>query len=227
MSIRSQSGKAPQPSGNRDAYRDTFLIDAHRLLVLGYARMRPEERQMTEEEIITEDLVKAINELIEGSEGKRWMQRYIAADNHPVGSPNRKGKRRPRVDIEIVQLQGRRPRFHFESKRLGKSPHTVGKYLGKDGLGCFLEAQYARDSDQGGMLGYVQAGSCEKWARRIENSLLKNPQRHGMLLSTGWEPCRIIDELQYTYRTQHKRPSLGRPIRVYHTLLLFYDPGLS
>jgi hypothetical protein len=94
--------------------------------------------------------VKAINELIEGSEGKRWMQRYIATDNHPVSSPHRKGKRRPRVDIEIVQLQGSRPRFHFESKRLGKRPHTVDKYLGKDGLGCFLEAQYARESDQGG-----------------------------------------------------------------------------
>jgi hypothetical protein len=226
MSIHSQSGKAPQPSGNRNAYLDTFLIDAHRLLVLGYARMRPEKRQTTEEEIITEDLVTAINEMIEGSEGKRWMQRYIATDNHPVSSPHRKGKRRPRVDIEIVQLQGRRPRFQFESKRLGKSPYTVAKYL-EDGLRRFLEAQYARESDQGGMLGYVQVGSCDKWANQIEKSLLKNRQGYKMPRSTSWEPCRIIDELKYTYRTQHDRPSLGRPIRVYHTLLLFYGPGAS
>jgi hypothetical protein len=227
MSIRSQSGKAPQPSGNRDTYLDTFLIDAHRLLVLGYARIRPEERQTTEEEIITEDLVKAINDLIEGSEGKRWMQRYIATDNLPVSSPHRKGKRRPRVDIEIVQLRGRRPRFHFESKRLGKRPHTVAEYLGKDGLGCFLDAQYARESEHGGMLGYVQAGSCDKWANQIKESLLKNRQGYKIFRSTSWEPYRIIEELQYTYRTQHDRPSLGRPIRVYHTLLLFYGPGSS
>jgi hypothetical protein len=118
-----------------------------------------------------------------------------------------------------------RPRFHFEAKRLGPK-NRVGAYLGKDGLGCFVTAQYARESDEAGMLGYVQNDTCDAWVRKIESSLHKNRARHRMVKGTSWEPCSVIDELSNSYLTRHNRPTLG-PIRVYHTLLLFCQPCTS
>jgi hypothetical protein len=97
-------------------------------------------------------------------------------------NPPRKAKRRPRIDIEILYVKrGPRPRFQFEAKRLGLENH-VGDYLGKEGLGCFETGQYARDSDDAGMLGYVQKDTCDGWAGKIERSLHKDRVKHHLEL---------------------------------------------
>jgi hypothetical protein len=87
----------------------------------------------TEEEVITEELVVAIKDAIEAPGAASWMQRYEVVDDIRVRHPKKRGKKRPRVDIEITNMRpGRRPRFHFEAKRLGKG-HAVGQYVGRTG----------------------------------------------------------------------------------------------
>src|ERR1700680_834082 len=119
MSIAAKSATQPGPSASRGDYRASFLRGAHRLIARGHARMKPESQSKVAEEVISEKLFIAINEIIEGPGAERWINRYHAADDVRVPHPKRKGKRRPRVDIEIANVKtGPRPRLHFEAKRL-------------------------------------------------------------------------------------------------------------
>jgi len=221
MSVASKLRKESGTSANRSDYRASFLRDAHRLIARGYARMTPSLLSKTEEEVVTEELVGAINEQIEAPGADTWMQRYDVVDDVHVRHPKRKGKKRPRVDIEILNVRpGRRPRLHFEAKRLGRR-HSVGQYVGRKGLGCIIAADYAREDDDAGMLGYVQSGTCDAWAPKLEKKLLENRKDHHLVDGSVWETSALTPELTHVFRTQHNRPSLARPVDVYHTLLLF------
>jgi hypothetical protein len=207
-------------SGIRPTYLDKFVKDAHRLVAMSYDRIHPRRLRKTQEEVITQRIVDEINAMID-SGAEKWMQRYYVSDNPPISGRGRYGKDRKKVDIEIVLTRHiPRPRFHFEAKRLGPEK-GVPRYLGIDGLGCFTTGEYASGSDEAGMLGYVQSDACPDWAKKIEASLAKRPERYDVVKGTTWEPHGIITALPYSYRTRHERPSLGRSVWVYHTLLLF------
>lgn len=173
MSITSKSRATPGTSAYGSDYRVRFLRNAHRLIARGYGRMRPSSFSETEEEVLTEELVVAIKGAIEASGAASWMQRYEVMDDLRVRHPEKQGKKRPRVDIEITNIRpGRRPRFHFEAKRLGKG-YAVGQYVGRKGLGCIVAGDYAREHDEAGMLGYVQSSTCVPGPRRSRRSCWK------------------------------------------------------
>ena len=223
MSIRSSTSKVKEASSNRSLYLRAFLRDAHRLIALGYSGTDPTKQKKTVEEFITQRIVEEIIKLIEAKNSPTWMRRYSATDNLPLTYPGKPGKQRPRIDIEILCLSGRpRPRFHFEAKRLGDG-NAVGPYLGPKGIGCFVVAKYARDSDEAGMLGYVQAGTCDSWADKIRQSIANDPAKYAIVAGTDWEAVTIVPGCADSYRTQHDRASLKRVVCVYHTLLLFHD----
>ena len=225
MSIAKQSSKHPGKSANGPDYREGFVRDVHRLIARGYARLTPSQYAKTVEEELTEHLAVAIDDEIMAANSPGWMHRYHVADDVHVRHAKRKGKKRPLVDIEIVDVKSRpRPRFHFEAKRLGKK-NGVGKYVGQSGLGCILSGEYARDSNVAGMLGYVQAGTSADWAPKIEKKLHGNRNKYQMVAGTTWELNSPTTELAEVYRTQHLRPSVARPVVVYHTLLLCCSPS--
>jgi hypothetical protein len=153
----------------------------------------------------------------------KWADRYFITDQAPVNVPNRVGKERPKIDIEVESSECRnRPVFHFEAKRLRRDDsHSVSDYLGSNGLGCFIEERYARTGDEGGMLGYVQSESPRHWAEAIERKLQRDPNNKYRLTDNGaWTPIRLTPALEHTYSTRHNRPAL-RNITIYHTLLDF------
>lgn len=198
----------------------SFIEDAHRLVYLGYQRIGPQNHASTTEEQITELIANEINDLIEAPNAARWMRRYLAIDDRKLSAPGRAGKKRARVDIEIIYLRRYpRPRFHFEAKRLYRSD-SVAEYLGNEGVGCFLNAQYARDSDEAGMLGYVQSDDCDSWANKIRASLERDTAKYGVVGGKSWRAAAIINELRNCYQSDHARSVLGRSICVTHTLLL-------
>ncbi len=224
MSLRSSVNKNPGQTSNRRVYAGAFAIHSHRLVSLGYNSTRPTVTRDTEEEVITQRIVEGVTELIEANGAPAWMKRYTVLDNNPLPNPTRQGNERPRIDIEVRSTRGSpRPRFHFEAKRLLTNSHPTGKYLGPDGLGCFVTEQYAASSDEGGMLGYVQCDTCEKWAGKIEESILADSTKHRLDQQVGWAQQIIIEELEHTYRTLHNRPTKG-VITIYHTLLSFCQP---
>ena len=62
MSISSSSKKKSGKNNNRPAYLQTFIKHVHRLVVAGYKRINPRQQRNTDERVITEKLVWAINE---------------------------------------------------------------------------------------------------------------------------------------------------------------------
>ena len=188
---------------------------------MGYARMNAASFQTEEEPVITGELVLAMNATIESSDSPSWAIRLVVLDDPPVNAPGRTGKRRRRVDIEVVRTQpGKRPRLQFEAKRLHTN-RCVAKYLGGDGMGRFLTGDYAAGHDAAGMLGYVQAGEPCDWADQIENNLRENRKRYSLTDNGDFQPQHLTPSLDHTYRSKHDRATVGKPITIFHTLLRF------
>jgi hypothetical protein len=216
--VNSGSGNVGTPPS---AFRLAFIAKCHRLLALGYNSLDGKALNSAEETVITGLLVQAINGLIEDENSPSWMEPFIANDDPPQNTPGRLGKRRRRIDIEMVQMQkGPRPRFLFEAKRLGKRA-TLKAYLGQDGLNLYARGEYAREQVDAGMLGYVQTEGPALWAEQIRSGLASDPNKHCVEDDGGLIPHPIVTELAFTYRSRHTRAVVGLPITVIHTLLSF------
>lgn len=150
------------------------------------------------------------------------MAHFYLADDPPQNAPGRVGTSRRRVDIEFERGgdRGIRPRLHFEAKRLYQ-PGSVTAYLGEEGLALFIDGEYAVTEDIGGMIGYVQLDAPAVWIERIREGLSTARVRLGFRLPPGLvkhEPDTYPTE---THKSHHDRPSVGRPIMIYHTFLQF------
>jgi hypothetical protein len=214
-----------QPSGstsNASNYRQIFVHQVHQLLQLGFERLTPAAHANEQEPAITGFLVEAINNVLSDC-ARKWMKQFSVHDDPPVNDGIRKGKKRKRVDIRIDSANFRpRARFQFEAKRLSKN-HRVTAYLGSKGLGCFLRGDYAKGEDEAGMLGYVQTGDFGDWGTKIGNELANRPDAYSvdpvLLFSAHSIP---LTKSLMSYRSQHKRSTVGRPIIIVHSLLKFH-----
>jgi hypothetical protein len=139
---------SPYPHGqsdNKNELRRIFIGRVHQLLKLGYDRLNVVQFQASEEPDISGELVHAMQQVCDDPKSEDWVSFFDPHDDPAVYDAVRKGKKRRRVDIRIDSLEDRpRQRFSFEAKRLGKN-NSVGAYLGRKGLGCFLRGDYARD----------------------------------------------------------------------------------
>jgi hypothetical protein len=150
-----------------------------------------------------------------------WAVYFTIHDDPPLNVPGKRGKKRPRVDIEFERVtRGSRPRLRFEAKRLRRN-RDIRQYLGEDGLGCFTSGKYPLTHPEAGMLGYVQSDVETAWAARIKTALRQTPDIYYMAGNNVWEKNHITPQLLYTYRSQHHCQTLGADIHIYHTLLRF------
>jgi hypothetical protein len=137
-----------------------------------------------------------------------------------VHDARRRGKKRLRLDIEIIQSQsGSRPRFRFEAKRLRDAP-SRREYLGVDGLGCFLDGRYAADNEVAGMLGYVQADTIPTHTEALQQLLATDSKKYGVLSGDQWVPTKLATELP-SFRTSHRRNRKLADITIFHSFLDF------
>jgi hypothetical protein len=207
-------------SGNASIFRQAFVIKVHQLLELGYRKLTPTDWSKRKEPAITGELVKMMEEITEDPQWPAFRHFEVHDDPH-INTPGRLGEDRYRLDIKVVSSR-RLPksRFSFEAKRLGKS-HPVAKYLGSKGLGCFLRGDYAAAEDDAGMLGYVQSDVVENWVRKIQGKLEGPHNVFALYNNSTWREYPIRSGPTYTYHTRHNRVTVGRPIDIYHTLLMF------
>jgi len=209
-------------SANTGELRQVFIRRVHQLIKLGYDRMAPKDFQLEEEPAITGELVRRIDEVCDDPRSNDWVTSFSVHDDPPVHSPTRKGKQRCRVDVRLDSSDCRpRQRFSFEAKRLDAT-HSGKKYLGRDGLGCFLWGDYASEEDTAGMLGYVQSGNPQLWAKKIDALLAKSPQSYAVMTECRWEQQTLPAGCEHTYRSRHMRKKPDRPIDVHHILLAFF-----
>ncbi|MDZ7620630.1 MAG: hypothetical protein U1E05_26805 [Patescibacteria group bacterium] len=224
--IERRSHQPSQLSSNADDYDTLFVFQVHRLIKLGYDRLQPQSYAHDQEPAITGDLVLAIDAVLDYP-AEDWMRLYSPHDDPPENEPKRRGrqrrrgKKRKRVDIRVESSQTcPRSRFRFECKRLGPG-HGAKRYLGAEGLGCFLRGDYASREVRAGMLGYVQCHDEQTWADKLKQLLVAEAAAHSVLPGSDWRHEPVIPELPHTYRSDHRRGRGKKPIEVYHTLLRF------
>lgn len=215
-----------RPSGNTtvsDLYRRAFLRNCHRWLAAGYALLDVASLSTAQEPAITGELVRAMKETRLQADAPTWMIRMYVTDDPPVNAPGRLGKQRRRVDIEFERSErGVTYQFHCEAKRLYRSDSVV-EYLGTEGLGMFLAGEYARTEDFGGMIGYVQSESPDKWIGRLKVALTNGSAKYAVQDDRGLQPAGLGPELPQIYQSTHQRTTIGRPILVFHMFMLFAD----
>ncbi len=209
-------------SANGDWYSQAFIRRVHQLLGYGYAELIPANHGGAEEEDITGELVKAVESVLDDVRAPRWIRWFSIHEDSRINDGERQGKRRLKVDIRMdSSLSNPRSRMRFEAKRLG-SKHRSSIYLGSDGIKRFLDGRYARNDDFAGMLGYVQEGSLDDWAAELGNAISRDAKELNLSTSGCWRQHQLTPKLPSTYRSGHERPSVGQPIEIFHTLLLFH-----
>jgi hypothetical protein len=218
-------GSAPTNNVNASTWRQelrwAFVRRCHDLLAMGYARLDPSSLRVAEETEVTGDLVDAIRSVTEDPESPSWVAHYECADDPPLTTPGRKGKRRRRVDLAFVRTQqGPRPRFQVEAKRLYCSA-SLSEYLGSDGLQRILNGDYAAEHPDAGMLGYVQTETPAVWAAKLEERLGQVDGLYAVRRDGEFRQVIVSRRLWHTYRSCHDRSSVGFPVDIYHTLLTF------
>jgi len=226
--MASPSGQSANGTTNRDAYRQSFLRNIHRLLELGYQSLVVKSYTNAEEDDITGDICKRMKELTEENPTEKWMAHFSIHDQdplndrlHPDTGKVRRGKRRPRLDIRLMNNKSMpKPRFCVEAKRLYSS-NSVSGYMDDEGLGAFISGYYADKDDAAGMLGYVQADSVTEWLPKLRKKLLSDtglqPQAKGEL----WPSFQFKGGPANTYLSLHKRVEKMPDLEVYHTFFVF------
>ena len=208
-------------SENAHDYRRAFLSRVHEVLEGGYRRLDPARYATEEEPAITGELRREMKAYLREAAAPPWADNFFVQEEEPVNDGVRKGKSRSRVDIG-VECSTPRPgaSFSFEAKRLARG-YAVGKYLGLEGLGCILCGQYAREDDDAGMIGYVQDDHPVYWAQQIEKSIRQDRAAYEVLGDQWWRAHAFENGPTHVYASTHGRSSVGHPVTVYHSLLLF------
>jgi len=224
MAISGQHKSNINQSDDSIDYEVGFHRNALFLIIAGHKRLTENAVDYSNEEEpnVTGEIVRHTREYIEAPDAYEWTYQYAVHDDPPENDAIRMGKRRKKGDIIVERIQkGRHPRMRFEAKRLKRQGFSVGKYIGKEGLGEFIAGNYAADDDTAGMLGYVQSDDCDYWAMGISETLEKKKQEVGLIEGGRWQKAHF-DDIDHCYKTRHNRPTIKRELLVYHLLLALH-----
>jgi hypothetical protein len=205
------------------AYRMAFVRNCLILIVHAHERLDTHALATAEEPHLTGELVKSARGLIESPEAEPWMEHIEVLDDPPQNTPNRYGKKRPRIDIEFVTTgRGKRPRFLIEAKRLYR-PDSVSEYFASGGLQMFVQGHYAPEWPSAGMLGYVQSGTCAIWLVRLAAGFAHRRTEMGCEDTSELEPAALGDQGLEGVRVSRHQRTLQHlsQVEIFHLLLDF------
>lgn len=201
-------------------YSKQFVRHVHYLINVGFIFARNEISSNCEEETnITGFIKKGIKINLRKPNFPKWGKFYFVSEEEPLDYADKKGKSRPRIDILIETGYNLRSEFYFEAKRLKTPDFPVRKYLGKEGIGCFIDGIYATECFEAGMLGYMQNQNFDYWKNKIKNYTDENASKIFLLKSS--KDIDIIKDFPKEWITKHKRSALNNDILIYHILLDF------
>ena len=202
------------------SFSNAFRIKAHTLISWGYrGAVSRIESDSHEETTITGYISEAINNRLRAFDYPIWCEDFSVKENSPVEKEGCEGKYRPQPDLIIEGNMRGRPQYVFEAKRLKKAGYGIGKYLGEDGLGCFLSGKYAARYDEAALLGYVQSDSPGYWQKEIQDKI--SQKKENLNLFSGPQDTKIANDLPNEWLSVHKRESVNRLISIFHILLDF------
>ncbi|MCB0124469.1 MAG: hypothetical protein KDE58_19570 [Caldilineaceae bacterium] len=213
------------PSPNHfEAFSVAFIEKVHQLIYIGYedslSRIKVVDKKANEENSITGFIVEALNKRKRVfSPSPRWITFFAFHDNSPRESGGRVGSDRPRADI-IIEFNNEpgMPEFFFEAKRLKSGAFSIGQYVGDDGMGCFIDGNYAARYNEAGMLGYIQSDSIGIWQDKAQKKIIQDKIRLNLIESQT--PVNIHSKITHEWLSKHQRnPIESRTIKLYHILL--------
>lgn len=197
----------------RVPYWKAFRQKAHRLLGEGYQAAFGKIRQKEwEEDAITEFIVgQTRNRLDELKWTSFGYFNFEVQEQFPVNRQGRHGKNRQKIDIVIrCPQQGNATAvFAFEAKRLRVNGFPIGLYTGDEGMGCFLNDEYAENMPEAAMVAYFQDKDASHWEKQLRTKLSKT-----ILLKS----VSIESTLPVEFKSEHTRSS-GNEIGIYHIFL--------
>ena len=202
------------------AYSASFRLHAHLLLAWGYEQAKLQFNTEDEEEI-TDILYQNIHYLLL-LEQEGWMANYAVKNEDPISGGKHKGKSRREIDL-VIEFTGRgRPQYIFEAKVLNwrKSYQRTDNYINKDGMGRFMEGEYADYTahfPEVGMIGYVLSDSIQDWYKRLQTGIDQN--KNQLQLCRPQENVYICDAFLYEWISEHNRDSSALSLIIHHMLL--------
>jgi hypothetical protein len=113
------------------------------------------------------------------------------------------------IDILVPHGYDERCYFGIEAKKLntttevGKWESQAGDYVGRDGMGCFIEGRYAPHQNQGGMLGYVMDGDCKRAKASISEAMTKRTAELRLPATFELHASRHLPDLATAFETRH------------------------
>lgn len=127
------------------AYSASIKDHIWQLIAWGYtdSRSRVSSTAVPEPDI-TGFIAEAINKRFKLRNAPKWSKSYSVHENKPEPSTTaRAGNSRLKPDIVIQIHVSGRPEFSIEAKRLKSNGFPVSKYIGREGMGCFISENYA------------------------------------------------------------------------------------
>jgi hypothetical protein len=213
-----------------DEYWSTYRQHVHTLLAWGYADSRNRVQAQHDEPAITGFIAEAIQDRLDAPDSPPWCNQIVVKDDPPIPGGGRTGRKRWRPDLIFESVERRpRPKYHFEAKRLRKQ-QSINDYLGEDGLHCFLSGRYAHESDEAGMLGYIQCDNISSWVERLQLAIAQDSQEKNEFLLLSLQPnIQVVDAFPQEWMSKHGRHT-GKNIVIHHLLLdyctaIHVDPG--
>ncbi|MDM8539759.1 hypothetical protein QUF90_01600 [Desulfococcaceae bacterium HSG9] len=212
-----KASKSAQPESDRFiVFSNAFRKHAHLLVAWGYSDTLSKIKSDNEEEpAITGYIAHSIKKRLR--DGPPWCKHYFVRDDPPVEQEGCSGRKRPRVDMIIEANMKGRPEYVFEAKRLRKNGYGPSKYIGSEGMGCFITGRYASRYKESAMLGYVQSDSSDYWKAKVKAAIDKNATQ--LELNGLQQDITVIDDLPYEWFSVHTRQGLGSYVKIYHILL--------
>jgi hypothetical protein len=133
------------------------------------------------------------------------------------------GKGFVEIDIYVPYGYDSRCYFGIEAKKLnttspgGKRKSQAGDYVGKEGMGCFVDGRYASYQCAGAMVGYVMDGDCAKAKRSINKSIEKKADSLRVPVPCRLHPTEYLTDHPHAFETRH---DLERgEFTIFHVLL--------
>lgn len=147
------------------------------------------------------------------SEGRDWF----ATVEDPDWDPS--GKETSRTDIRLYPPGKKRHDicFVFESKCLNKPQSNASKYVGKDGMMCFITGKYSAGLPCAGMLGYVMDGKVPRAHKAICKAIKKKHKALRLAANGEYQSSTVLGQRKWHGETTHDL--LDGKFKIYHLLL--------
>jgi len=121
--------------------------------------------------------------------------------------------------------------FALECKRLnitdskGSLRSDAGKYVGAEGMGCFISGQYRGGGSSAGMIGYVMDGKVQAAQNSIDRVLAKSADNLAFLEEGKMTESKDFDSTLGVLQTTHTEPV--SPFSIYHLIFPFTESHLE